>query len=254
MKIIKKILPFLNLFSFILVLLFNYLANALPLNNVTTGQVSDSFPSLFTPAGFTFAIWGVIYLLLGVFVIYQLGFAGKEQDLNYYRNQIGFYFFTSCLLNIAWLFAWHYKFFLLSLCLISALLLNLIIIYLRINGKSNYLRKKNYLVTLPFSIYLGWIMVATVANSIIYLISINWDRFGYSEVFFTNIVLIAILLIFLFITYIRHDVFVMLVCIWAATGILYKHVFFYNSQYIYIIITAAFVIGSGVTSIIFSKK
>ena len=233
---------------------FNYLANKLPINNVTTGEVSNNIPSLFTPAAYTFAIWGVIYILLGVFIFYQMGFVGKEQDLNYYRNQIGFYFFTSCVLNIAWLISWHYKSFLLSLCLISALLINLIIIYLKINGKSNYLRKKNYVVTLPFSIYLGWIMVASIANASIYLITINWNRFGYSDVFWTNIILIVALLIFSIFIYTRRDMFVMLVFIWATTGILYKHVFFYNAQYIYIVITTAFIIGSGVTSILLSKK
>ncbi len=250
----KKILPFLNLVSFILVIALNYLANYLPLNGVSTGDVSDNFPSLFTPIGLTFAIWGVIYTLLGIFVFYQMGFVGSEQDLSFYRNRVGYLFVTSCILNIAWLFSWHYKMLLVSLCIMFALLINLILIYLRINGKSTYLRKRNYLVTLPFSIYLGWIMVASIANTSIYLLSINWNRFGYSDVFWTNVMLLIALFNFTLFVYFRRDIFVMLVYIWAAFGILYKHIFIFDSQYIYIIITAAFVIGSGITSIVFSKR
>lgn len=237
-----------------MVIALNYLANYLPLNNVTTGGVSDTFPSLFTPIGFTFAIWGVIYILLGIFVFYQMGFVGSEQDLTFYRNKMSFLFISSCILNIAWLFSWHYKMLLVSLIIMFALLANLIIIYLRINGKSTYLRKRNYLVTLPFSIYLGWIMVASIANTSIYLISINWDRFGYSDVFWTNIMLLVALFLFTLFVYLRRDIFIMLVYIWATLGILYKHIFVFNSEYIYIIITAAIVIGSGITSIIFSKR
>lgn len=250
----KKAISYLNLIFFTLVIAANYLANDLPLNNVTTGQVSDNIPSLFTPAGFTFAIWGLIYLLLGIFVFYQMGFVGNEQDLTYYRNKVSYLFITSCILNIAWLFSWHYKLFLVSLCIMFALLINLIILYLRVNGKANYLRKRNYVVSLPFSIYLGWIMVASIANTSIYLVSINWNRFGYSEVFWTNIMLITALLLFTLFVYLRRDIFIMLVYIWAVFGILYKHIFIYNSQYIFIVITAAFVIGSGLTSILYSKK
>lgn len=250
----KKFIPTLNLIAFLLVIIFNYLANYLPLNNLTTGGVSDSFPSLFTPIGFTFAIWGVIYILLGIFVFYQMGFVGSEQDLTFYRNKIGILFITSCILNIAWLFSWHYQMFFISLVIMFALLLNLILIYLRVNGKSNYLRKRNYLVTLPFSIYLGWIMVASIANTSIYLISVNWNRFGFSDVFWTNIMLLVALFLFSLFVYLRKDIFVMMVYIWATFGILYKHIFVFESQYIYIIITAAFVLGSGVTSILLSKK
>ncbi len=250
----KKALPFLNLISFILVIIINYLANSLPLNSVTTGGVSDGYPSLFTPIGFTFAIWGVIYLLLGIFIFYQMGFVGTEQDLTFYRNKVGYLFITSCILNIAWLISWHYKMLLVSLAIMFTLLINLILIYLRINGKSTYLRKRNYLVTLPFSIYLGWIMVASIANTSIYLLSINWDRFGYSDVFWTNLMLLTALFIFTLFVYLRRDIFVMLVYIWATFGILYKHIFVFNSQYVYIIITAAFVIGSGITSILFSRR
>lgn len=250
----KRTLPFLNLIAFLLMLLVNFLANKLPINNLTTGEVTENIQSLITPAGFTFAIWGVIYVLLGLYIFYQMGFVGKEQDLNYYRNQIGFLFITSCFLNIAWLFSWHYQLFFISLGIIFALLVNLIIIYLRINGKSNYLRKKNYIVTLPFSIYLGWITAAAIVNTSVYLISINWKQFGYSEVFWTNIMLITALIIYSLFVYVRKDVFVMLVFLWASIGILYKHIYIYNSQYILIIITTAFVIGSGITSILLSKK
>jgi len=88
-------------------LLMNFLANSLPLNNRSTGQISDDYPSYFTPSGFTFSIWGVIYILLTVFII-QMVITQKDVLFSEYSVLFFILFFISCIANITWLLAWHY--------------------------------------------------------------------------------------------------------------------------------------------------
>ena len=104
-----RTLQLLNLLGFILVIVLNGLANALPINGYTTGELSDRYPNLFVPAGFTFSIWGVIYLLLLVFVIYQIRnwWSKHRLDMSFVQK-IGPWFAISCLANASWIIAWHY--------------------------------------------------------------------------------------------------------------------------------------------------
>ena len=240
-----------NLLFYLLVLVVNYLANALPLNNLTTGQVSDAYPSLFTPAGFTFGIWGLIYLLLGIFVIAQLGNDRVGENL---RRKVGPWFILSCIFNVAWLFAWHYQLFLFSLIFMLLLLFSLVLLYLRTHEKSGQYARAPWYTTLPFSVYLGWIMVATVANVSIYLMAINWNRLGFTDSFWTVIVIFTALAIFSLFLYIRRDPFVMGVFIWASGGILYRHIFTLQGKYLYIIIALAFSLGVSLTALFITRK
>ncbi|MDD5014085.1 MAG: hypothetical protein PHW73_03140, partial [Atribacterota bacterium] len=130
---LRKTLSILNLLGFFGMVFVNYLAVTLPLNNQTTGELSDQYPNLFVPAGFTFSIWGVIYLLLAIFVIYQLIYAFKKNLQNSsFLEKIGFLFFVSSLANLSWIFAWHFKLVSLSLFLMLTLLGSLITIYLKL--------------------------------------------------------------------------------------------------------------------------
>jgi len=210
--------------GFLGVVIVNALAVTLPINNKTTEQLSDQYPNLFVPAGLTFSIWGVIYILLAIFVIYGLiiAFRKDTQKLSFIEN-IGILFFISCLANIGWIFAWHYEILPLSLVLMLLLLGSLITIYLRLRiGKSDSTRIVKYLVHLPFSIYLGWITIATIANVTALLVDVNWNTFGLGEQFWAVAVIIVGIAIALSILFTRKDIFYCLVVDWALLGILLK--------------------------------
>ncbi|MFH0769302.1 MAG: hypothetical protein V1932_07025 [Chloroflexota bacterium] len=217
-------LSILNLIGFLGTVIVNGLANALPLNNKTTGELSDQYPNLFVPTGLTFSIWGVIYILLAIFVIYELIVAiKKDTQKSSFIGNIGVVFFVSSLANIGWIFAWHYEVLPLSLVLMLLLLGSLITIYLRLRiGKSDSTRSEKYLVHLPFSIYLGWITIATIANVTALLVDVNWNTFGLGEQFWTAAVIIAGIAITLSILFTRKDIFYCLVVDWALLGILLK--------------------------------
>jgi len=217
-------LSILNLIGFLGTVIVNGLANALPINNKTTGELSDQYPNLFVPTGLTFSIWGVIYILLAIFVIYGLVVAiGKDSEKSSFIENIGILFFISCLANIGWIFAWHYEVLPLSLVLMLILLGSLITIYLRLRiGKSDSTRTEKYVVHLPFSIYLGWITIATIANVTALLVDINWNTFGLSEPFWAIAVIIVGIAITLSVLFTRKDIFYCLVVDWALLGILLK--------------------------------
>ncbi|MFC2052468.1 hypothetical protein ACFLT4_07050 [Chloroflexota bacterium] len=217
-------LSILNLIGFLGTVVVNGLANALPLNNKTTGELSDQYPNLFVPAGLTFSIWGVIYILLAIFVIYGLIISIKNntQKTAFIENT-GILFFISSLTNIGWIFAWHYEILPLSLVLMLVILGSLITIYLRLRiGKSDSSSSGKYLVHLPFSVYLGWITIATIANVTAVLVDINWNTFGLGEQFWAVAVIIVGIAIALSVLFTRKDIFYCLVVDWALLGILLK--------------------------------
>jgi len=222
-KITYALLNFIGLIGVIVV---NALAVILPINNITTGELSDKYPNLFVPAGITFSIWGVIYLLLILFIIYQFVAAfRKSQDERGIFEKIGILFFLSCGFNIAWILAWHYEIVWLSLIIMVLLLLSLIFIYIRLD--TGRVRIKNYekvFVNIPFSIYLGWITIATIANVTAYLVNINWDRFGMREQFWTVIVIAVGIILTYAILFSRNDIFYALIVVWALVGILLKRI------------------------------
>lgn len=219
-----RFLCILNFTGFIVTVVVNALANILPINGKTTGQLSDQYPNLFVPAGFTFAIWGVIYVLLGIFVIYNLVRALKRNAANSFTvERIGVLFFISCVANIGWIFAWHYEILPLSLGMMLILLGCLITIYLKLNiGKSDATKIEKYVGHVPFSVYLGWITVATIANVTALLVDMNWGALGLSNQFWAVAVIIVALVITLLILILRRDVFYSLVVDWALFGILMK--------------------------------
>ena len=221
---IVLLLAILNLVGFLGTIIVNALANVLPINNITTGAVSDLYPNLFTPAGLIFSIWGLIYVLLAIFIIYQLipSVRRDSQKVDFVQR-IGPFFFISCLANIGWIFAWHYQNIALSLVLMLILLGCLIAIYMRLNiGKSEATKARKYLVHLPFSIYLGWITVATIANVTASLVHLNWDTFGLGEQFWAVAVIVVGIAIALSMLFTRKDIYYCLVVDWALLGILLK--------------------------------
>ena len=217
-------LSILNLLGFLGTVIVNGMANALPINNKTTGELSDLYPNLFVPAGLTFSIWGIIYVLLAIFVIYQLiPSVRRDAQKASFIQRIGPLFFVSCLANIGWIFAWHYENVSLSLLLMLVLLGCLIAIYLRLNiGKTEATKSEKYMVHLPFSFYLGWITIATIANVTALLVDIRWNMFGLGEQFWAVAVITVGIAIALSVVFTRKDIYYCLVVDWALLGILLK--------------------------------
>lgn len=242
----RKVLSILNLLGFIAVVVVNALANILPIGGQGTGAVSDSYPNLFVPAGFTFSIWGVIYLLLAIFCVYQLVavFGSKREPA--FMDKIGWLFFLSCLLNIAWIFVWQYRFPLISLAVMLALLICLLAIYLRVGQK----RSMHPLVWVPFSVYLGWITVATVANVTAVLVDLGWNGFGLSEPFWACAMIAAAGIIGITVVLSRRDPFYGLVLIWAYAGIVAKRATVDADPVWSVVITAGIAIALFLISII----
>jgi benzodiazapine receptor len=199
----------------------NGLATALPLNGLTTGEISDRFQVFFVPAGYVFSIWGLIYLGLGAYAVYQ---ALPAQASNPRLKRIGSLFALSSFANIAWIFLWHYEQFPLTLPVMLILLASLITIYLRLDiGRGKVTRAEKWSVHIPFSIYLGWITVATIANATSLLDYLNWSGWGISPEVWAVIMLIAGLAIASAVSLTRRDVAYLLVLIWAFVGIAVKH-------------------------------
>ena len=213
-----------NLIAFIAVIVVNMLAVFLPINGVQPQDISDTYANLFAPAGITFSIWSVIYVLLALFALYQLGvFKGKTGYSLDAVLRIGPFFILSSIANIAWIFAWHYDIIPLSLGLMLVILVTLIVSYLRIR-KEPLSAKEKWLVLLPFSVYFGWITIATIANVTVLMVSMGVDAFSASAVIWTNIILIAGLVIGASVVFKFKDIAYGIVLAWAYLGILIKHV------------------------------
>lgn len=210
--------------TFLIMIIVNVLANAIPINGQTTGQVSDSYPNLFAPAGITFAIWGLIYLLLAGFTLYFLGFfqGGFDTVKTNLLNKVGIAFSISSISNAAWIISWHYHKIFLSTLLIIVILACLIYINCIVRNEKLTTREK-ILIRLPFSVYFGWITVATIANITTLLVSIDWNGFGISEPVWTIVIIIVGLLIGSATIIRNRDIAYSLVMIWAYVGIFIKH-------------------------------
>lgn len=210
--------------AFLWMIAVNGMANALPINGLQTGQVSDSYPNLFAPAGVTFSIWGVIYLLLALYTLYQFGlFRDRSEGAPEYREDYILKLFTvSSLLNAAWIFAWHYRFIPFSLILIAGILVCLILINLEL-GQKSLSRREKMLVRLPFSVYFGWITVATIANATTMLVDMGWNGFGLAESTWTVIILLTGMLIGVSTMLRNKNAAYGLVLLWAYGGIWLKH-------------------------------
>ncbi len=201
----------------------NYLANALPLNGRQTGEISDLYENLFTPAGITFSIWSLIYTLLAIHILYQWGaFHGAGSQHGPLLRKVGILFSLSSLANTAWVFAWHYDQILLSTLLIATILVLLAVITVTLRDAALTTREQ-WLVRLPFSIYFGWITIATVANITVWLVSLGWDGSGIAEQWWTVIILVVAAAIGTLVMLRNRDYAYGLVLLWAFTGILIRH-------------------------------
>jgi hypothetical protein len=210
-----------NLLAAVVTIVFNGLANALPFNGQSTGQISDRFQVYFVPAGYVFSIWGLVYIGWLAFAVYQLLPAQRD---NPRLRRVGSLFVLSGAANMAWLFLWHYEYFTWTVAVMLVLLALLIAVYLRLQiGKIRPAPLEQWCVDVPFSVYLGWITVATIANITALLSSVHWDGWGIGPEAWALIMLAAGVCIASAVSLTRGDTAYGLVLVWAFAGIAVKH-------------------------------
>lgn len=219
----SKTLQIVNIFAFIIVVAMNALSNALPLNGRTAGEISDALPSYFTPAGYTFSIWSVIYLFLLGFTIYQALPSQRERP---FLGKIGWLFAATTVLNIFWLLAWHYSFYAVSILFMVGLLITLIAIYLRLNigqPDASLTTADKLLYQTPFSLYLGWITVATIANIASVAAYLGWNGFGIDGSVWSAIMMLVAVVVAGMLLFNRRNLAYAAVLVWALFGIRTAH-------------------------------
>ena len=222
---LKKGLKWFVLLAFIAMLTVNALSSILPINGVTPKEVSDRYPNLFVPAPLTFAIWGVIYILVIGYVLYQLGlFRKKGEAVNApLLNKTGIVFIVSSILNLSWVIAWHYGQLVMSFVIIALLLVSLIDLRVIIAAREPLTTKEKWFVRLPFSVYFGWVTVATIAGATALLVGSGFTGLGISEAIWTMLILLVGAAIGIATAIRFRDIAYLLVFIWAYSNILSNH-------------------------------
>jgi translocator protein len=213
----NRILILLNVLALIGVLTVNALANILPINGMNTGELSALYPSLFTPAGFTFSIWSVIYLLLISFTVMQFRISTKP-----FFTELSLWFLVSCVANASWILAWHYQFLFASVLIMLLLLYSLTKIFLLLQQANLSTFFEKACIKLPFVIYMSWICVATIANLSALLVSLSWDGGILSPVSWTVTMITIACALGIFIAGRYREPAFLLVLIWAFFGIYSK--------------------------------
>jgi hypothetical protein len=255
-----KSVKFLVAITFSIMIIMNALANILPINGRGTGEVSDSYANLFAPAGITFSIWGVIYFLLALYTLFQFGvFQAKSAGGNKrLLSRIGVIFSISSIANTLWILAWHYDRIFIALILMLVILVCLIAINM-LTRNAVLSAKERLFIRLPFSVYFGWITVATIANVTTLLVGMGWKGAGMSEVLWTVLIILVGAVIGIVTMFSFRDMAYGIVLIWAYSGILLKHVSEtgFDSEYTMVIITVVtcivlFILAQGY--LLFSKK
>jgi len=214
---------------FLATLAVNALANILPINGRNTGEVSDALPNLFVPAGLTFSIWGLIYLLMagavtaGVMEAFQKGRPSSWAAIDYTALAV------NLAANCSWILAWHYGQVGRSLVLMLVILASLVFLEERRHatlkaGSPDPGTARRFFLSTPLNVYLGWICVATIANVTALLVSLKWDGFGLDSRAWTVIVIAAGLAVGLALAFARKAVAAPLVIVWAYAGIVIKRV------------------------------
>jgi hypothetical protein len=228
-------------------LIVNILANALPINGKTTGEISDSYPNLFVPDGYVFSIWFLIYVLLALFCIYQ----GKdllktEKEELPFLDKVGYFFIIANVANILWIFFWHYQVFLAPLIAIVTLFLALLVIYLKLEiGLTDVPKNEKIFIHIPISVYFGWLTVATVAQVTALLVEIGVPSFGLLAEVLTILVIAVVIVIGLLTVFTKNDIAYGLVLVWASIGIFTKQL--PSNLLISIMgLIAAIIIGAGI--------
>lgn len=236
-----KALKWINTAAFAAMVAVNALAELVPIGGMTTGQISAMYPNLFTPAPITFAVWGLIYFLMLLYVVYQHGVLDGEEESTQVREKIGPWFAVSCGLNILWIILWHSLMFALSVMTIVLLLIVLIVITKRLRGADNSLKMK-VTTQAGFSLYYGWIIAATIANISVFLTYTGWDGWGISQQVWTMLVLLTGAVIAGAVVIVGKDRIAGAAVMWAYVGIFIRHVSLAQGEPVYPFIIAAVIV------------
>lgn len=225
MRKIKGLAVF-NAVSLIVHISFAYLTQAKEINKEDVAQISARYESLFTPSGFTFAIWGLIYVTLGIMCLYHIVIAYKHDKFhpaNTDLEKMGGLFILVNLCSAAWLYAWTHEQISLSVGLIVMQLVGLLAINYRLHLYDTFKTPGLKICTqFPLSIYTGWISIATIANISSFFISKQWNGYNVAADEWVVIMISAAVLISIFMTLIRHNVYFGLVIAWGLYGIIVK--------------------------------
>lgn len=216
----RRMFQGLNVFATIVTIVVNALSNTSIISEKSVGEISDAYPTLFTPSGYVFSIWGMIYTLLLIFTVYQVLPTQREKV---FTETIGYFYVVSGLANSIWIVLWVRELIVASTVMMFVLLGSLLAIYRRLNvGKSQAPLRERLAVHLPFSVYLGWITVAAIANVAASLVAVNWGGWGIPAVYWTVLMIGIALIVSLAVIVRRSDVGYGLVIIWALVGIMVK--------------------------------
>ncbi|WAC42509.1 hypothetical protein [Pedobacter sp. SL55] len=216
----KKTLAIVNGIALVSTIFINYLSNTGAFNGNTMKTVSDRYFNLFTPAGYAFSIWGLIYVGLLAFTIYTGKNLFNKQETHPALAKIGWWFLVSCLANSFWVLAWLYNYTLLSVVLMTVILVSLLRIVLNLNIRLTKQIKLDYIfIGLPFTMYVGWISVAIIANMAAFLTKIQWDGFGINATTWTVAMIVIAGLINIYMVAKRNMIAYGMVGIWALIAI-----------------------------------
>lgn len=241
-----------NGIALVFTILFNYLSNTGVFNGKTIGNVSDEYHNLFTPAGYAFSIWGLIYILLFAFVIYtgRSLFKPEKNESETFVNRMGWWFVVSCIANCLWIVTWLYGYTGLSVLVLAAAFISLMVIVLE---ALKYYRgsAEKWFINIPFQIYAGWLSVALIAAAASWLQKIGWEGFGLSEEAWTVIMITVAVTVHLFMTWQKRALAFALVAVWALVAIAVS-----NQDINYTVYAAALVAALiiAVSSVIFLLK
>lgn len=214
--------PFLNSITFILSIFINYWVNTDAYKGKSVGEISNQYDSLITPAPYTFSIWGIIYLSITAFIVYQWYIAKTGKGIETLQLT-GFWLALANILNTFWIIAWTHNYIGLSVFLIIGLLLCLIMLTVRLNLECwDAPIRTIVLVWWPITIYLGWVVLATVANFAAFFISMGWKGEHLGETIWAMQMIFIAVIIYVLLIYYRNMREAALVGIWGFTGILMK--------------------------------
>lgn len=220
----KKTLAILNLLSVILVIGVNYISQALRLNNTTIGEISRQYDNLFTPASYAFAIWGIIFIGLFAYGIFQVRGSFFSEKPSEFISQTGYWFVLANVLNSLWVIAFVYDYTGLSVLIMLGILFFLIKIILNTNMAGWHAPKSTIaFVWWPICLYSGWIAVATIANIAAYLTKIGWEGAPFSEVIWTVIMITIATLLNVVMIWKRNMREFAAVGVWALFAIYIRH-------------------------------
>lgn len=216
----KKTLQLLNIFFFAVTIYVNYASAAGVFGDTTQATMSAKYPSLFTPAGYAFSIWGLIYLLLFGFIVFQARSLWMKVNSDDYVLKTGWWFIFSCIANSLWCYLFVMDYIFLSVFVIFFLLFCLLKIIKNNEMKLLPADRSVYLfLWLPFIIYGGWLTVACIANVTTVLIKINWGAWGISPTIWTLFMIGIATSVNLLVTWRRNLSEFALVGAWALTAI-----------------------------------